>query len=71
MPPIIGPKSVELTAEIALGAPLANKAAKRLIDSGTDSELVQECYREIYSSSDLKEGLKALADRRHPDFRGE
>jgi enoyl-CoA hydratase/carnithine racemase len=60
-----------LTAEIAAGAPLANKAAKRLIDSGRDGDLAHECYREIYSSQDVKEGLKALAEKRLPQFRGE
>ena len=59
-----------LTAEITAGAPLANKVAKRLIDSGGDDDLVQECYREIYSSQDLKEGLRALEERRLPRFKG-
>ena len=59
-----------LIAAIADGAPLANKAAKRLIDSSTDADLAQECYREIYSSADLKEGISALADKRKPEFQG-
>lgn len=59
-----------MTAEIAAGAPLANKAAKRMIDSYDDMDLAQSCYREIYSSDDLKEGLKALEEKRLPHFKG-
>ncbi len=59
-----------LTAEIAAGAPLANKAAKLLIDSEGEAELAQNCYREIYSSEDLKEGLEAMAEKRLPEFKG-
>ena len=63
----------ELTADIASGAPLALAAAKRLTIAaadGTTDEVSGDCYRDIYTSADLKEGLAALAERRKPVFQG-
>lgn len=61
-----------LCDEIAAGAPLAVAAAKRLIDAGggNDEAVVAKCYREIYTSEDLREGLAAAAEKRAPKFRG-
>ncbi len=63
-----------LVEEIAAGAPLAVKAAKRLVDaaqSGLEAaETAEACYREVYGSEDLREGLAAVAERRTPVFRG-
>ena len=64
---------VELVSDIAAGAPLALKAAKRLTmaaAAGSLADVAGDCYRDIYSSEDLKEGLAALAERRKPVFRG-
>ena len=62
-----------LVAEITAGAPIAVGAAKRLVDAalgGGDDATVDECYRAVYGSADLKEGLAAAQERRKPVFRG-
>jgi enoyl-CoA hydratase/carnithine racemase len=62
-----------LVAEIIAGAPIAVGAAKRLVDAalgGGDDETVDACYRAVYGSADLKEGLAAAKERRKPVFRG-
>lgn len=60
----------DVAGEIAEGAPLSCKAAKRLIDMNNDDELAAESYREIYGSRDLREGLAAFAEKRPPRFEG-
>ena len=62
-----------LVAEITAGAPIAVGAAKRLVDAalgGGDEATVDACYRAVYGSADLKEGLAAAKERRKPVFRG-
>ncbi|MCZ6524311.1 MAG: enoyl-CoA hydratase-related protein, partial [Alphaproteobacteria bacterium] len=63
-----------LVEEIAAGAPLALKASKRLVDAARSgyeaAETAAACYREVYGSEDLREGLAAVAERRTPVFRG-
>jgi len=62
-----------LAADIASGAPLAVAAAKKLITAaavGSMDDIAEDCYRDIYTSADLKEGLAALAERRKPVFQG-
>ncbi len=62
-----------LVGEITAGAPIAVRAAKRLVDAalgGGDPATVEACYREVYGSDDLKEGLAAAKERRKPVFRG-
>lgn len=58
-----------MTDEIAAGAPLAIKAAKRLTGS-VDRQTASACYREVYESADLTEGLAALAEKRPARFQG-
>lgn len=61
----------QLTLDIASGAPIAITAAKRMIDDGAQNDaVVQQCYRDIYASEDLSEGLAALSQRRPPRFQG-
>lgn len=61
----------QLASDIASGAPIAVTAAKRMINDGPESDdVVQQCYRDIYTSDDLKEGLAALSQKRPPRFQG-
>lgn len=63
-----------LAGEIAGGAPLAVRAAKRLVNAslraGDPDAVARSCYRDIYGSQDLREGLRAVAEKRRPTFRG-
>lgn len=64
----------ELAQQIATGAPRAVSAAKRLAhavrsDVGV-AEVAQNCYTNIYTSRDLREGFAAITERRRPVFNG-
>lgn len=65
----------EMAEQIARQAPLAVRAAKRAVDSGPGlaAALAAEWreYRSIVPTQDRLEGLRAFAERRPPDFRGE
>lgn len=64
-----------LAEEIARQAPLAVRAAKRALDAapGLAAALAAEWqeYRSIVPTWDRLEGLRAFAERRPPEFRGE
>ena len=64
----------QLAAEIVVGAPLAIRATKALVQALSSHEDVErsvtEAYESIYTSSDLKEGLRAIEDKRVPKFSG-
>ena len=64
----------ELAHQIAAGAPRAVSAAKRLVRAVTRNVKVAQvsktCYRDVYTSKDLREGLAALRERRTPVFHG-
>src|SRR5271155_2138954 len=65
-----------LALEIAQSAPLAVMATREtvrrglidMIEAATERELVEQEWQR--GNADFKEGLKAMADRRLPDFRG-
>ena len=59
-----------LAGEIAAGAPLSIRASKRLIGRAGDAEGVTRAYEEVYTSDDLREGLRAFAEKRDPRFEG-
>lgn len=63
-----------LAQEIAACAPRAVTAAKRLVHAagpgGSADAVAAGCYRAIYGSEDLREGLAAAKARREPDFKG-
>lgn len=64
----------ELAQQIAACAPRAVTAAKRMVRAaarGEQADAVAEiCYRAIYGSEDLREGLAAAKARRKPVFKG-
>ena len=68
--------ALTLAQEIATSAPLAVQAIRRTrrdgladeVASATDHELAEQTR--LRDTEDFKEGLKAMAERRRPDFRG-
>jgi len=67
-----------LAAEIALGGPIAVRAAKEAIDRGGRLEdldaafaVERECYAKVIGTQDRLEGLAAFAEKRTPVYRGE
>lgn len=70
-------KATELAAEIAGSAPLAVRSIRETlrgdladkIQAATDHEAVVQA--ELQTTNDFKEGTRAMAERRPPDFKGE
>jgi enoyl-CoA hydratase/carnithine racemase len=71
-------ESVALAAEIAANAPLSMRGNKRAIDLLTTSPILTEqqeaglvALREsCFSSADLREGIRAFAEKRRPQWTG-
>ena len=67
----------ELAARIAKQAPLAVRQAKHAIDAGLDVPLARgleieaDAYAQLLHTHDRVEGLKAFAEKREPQYRGE
>ncbi|MFT5048912.1 MAG: enoyl-CoA hydratase/carnithine racemase [Chlamydiales bacterium] len=63
--------------QIASNGPVAVRAAKEAIDSGSDLalapglEVEAKCYEKVLPTSDRLEALAAFAEKRKPVFRGE
>ena len=66
--------TAQVAAEIVIGAPLAIRVTKSLVQALSSHEEVErsisEAYEMIYTSNDLKEGLKAIEEKRVPKFLG-
>ena len=66
--------TARLAADIVEGAPLAIRVTKSLVQALTSKQdierSVSEAYQTIYTSADLKEGLKAIEEKRAPKFSG-
>lgn len=75
----ISDAGVELAAAIARNAPLATRGNKRAIETlARNPVLTPEQERELvelrqscFTSEDLKEGIRAFAEKREPRWRGE
>jgi enoyl-CoA hydratase len=70
-------EAMELARTIAGNAPLAVRAAKRLVDDGVQMPLdvgltvEQAALSRLFDSADAQEGITAFVDKRDPAFRGE
>jgi enoyl-CoA hydratase/carnithine racemase len=72
-------ESLELAAELAANAPLSQAGNKRVIaellraqgqlDSGIEEQLI-ELRRASFASEDMREGMRAFAEKRPPRWRG-
>ncbi len=66
-----------LAGRIALGGPLALEATKRVITESADWSSTEafdrqsEIIRPIFTSADAREGARAFAEKRSPNWRGE
>jgi enoyl-CoA hydratase/carnithine racemase len=70
------PSALEIARTIAANAPLAVAAAKRAVNEGSELdldralELERQEYEVVLRSQDRLEGLRAFAERRPPQFKG-
>jgi enoyl-CoA hydratase/carnithine racemase len=70
-------KAIDMASEIAISAPLAVESVRATMRVGladrvaiaTDHELAEQNW--LRGTEDFKEGIKAMAERRAPDFQGE
>ena len=76
-PDSLMPRAVELAEEIASNAPLSVKVTKSFIQSWRMASM-EDSYRlfewagpVIVNSEDIKEGARAFAEKREPNWRGE
>jgi enoyl-CoA hydratase len=70
------PQALDLARTLASRAPLAVRAAKRLVDDGAEASLPtawtleQQVLSGLYATADAREGIQAFLDKRDPDFVG-
>jgi len=75
--PILVAAVKEWADEIATAAPLSLRQAKQAIDQGYDRDLEAglaletRAYIQLLNTKDRLEGLKAFAEKRKPDYKGE
>lgn len=68
--------AIKLADEIASRAPLAVRAAKKMINASFDSSLTnglaeeKQAFYEMFDTDDQKEGMKAFVEKRKPNWTG-
>ncbi len=69
-------KALELATEIAISSPLAVQSTRATLRTGMVEQIRQAVARESveqnwqFKTEDFKEGVKAMAERRNPEFQG-
>lgn len=70
-------KALEIAKEILPNGPIGVRMAKKAIDKGMQVDLntgyaIEEaCYAQVVPTKDRLEGLKAFAEKRKPEYKGE
>jgi enoyl-CoA hydratase len=69
-------EALKLADEIASRAPLAVRAAKKMIDASLDASLTnglaeeKQAFYELFDTADQKEGMQAFIEKRKPNWSG-
>lgn len=70
-------EALKLADEIASRAPLAVRAAKKLINASYESSLTnglaeeKQAFYNLFNTEDQKEGMQAFIEKRKPEWRGQ
>lgn len=69
-------EAIKLADEIASRAPVAVRAAKKMINASYDSSLTnglaeeKQAFYELFNTEDQKEGMQAFIEKRKPQWKG-